>query len=205
MKYRTIKSYSTTKFTEKGSKFIGHATPVQNEEEAEQELQKLRKTYYNATHNCYAWKIGMGTDTQYRFSDDGEPSGTAGKPIYDMLVKHGVTNTLVVVTRYFGGTKLGTGGLVKAYSHSADMTLSESKILTKEVGEKIKFNCSYEDHPIILRVMSTFPVIRIEQTFTENVSLLIEIDEEFIPALKTDLRNATGGRVDNWKTGNSEF
>lgn len=197
MKYRTIKAYTTTKFTEKGSKFIGHAVPVQNEEEAELELQNLRKTYYNATHNCYAWLIGTGTDIRYRYSDDGEPSGTAGKPIFDMLCKHNLTNTLVVITRYFGGTKLGKGGLVKAYSQSADMTLSEGNIITHNVGVKIIISCSYEDHPLILRVINTYPVIRIEQTFAENVNLLIEIDEEYIPALKTDIRNATGGRVDN--------
>ncbi len=197
MKFRTIQSVTSTKFTEKGSKFIGHALPAESIEEAERELQRLRKTHYNATHNCYAWKIGHDKNIQFRYSDDGEPSGTAGKPIFDMLAKHDVTNILVVVTRYFGGTKLGTGGLVKAYSHCADITLKEAEIITREVGEKFTINCSYENHPLILRVLYTYPVIRFEQIFTENITLIIEIDEEHIPALKTDIRNATGGSVDN--------
>jgi len=194
MKFKTIKKKVHTKFTEKGSKFIGHAFPVSSEDEAERVLKEVRKTYYDATHNCYAWRVGTGKDELFRYSDDGEPSGTAGKPIFDMLDKHGVTNLLVVVTRYFGGTKLGTGGLVKAYSQSADLTLSEARIITREIGIKAQITCTYEEHPHIMRILSTYPVIRLNQEFTETVLITVEIDKTHLPNLQQDIINATAGK-----------
>ncbi|MCD6234378.1 MAG: hypothetical protein DRP86_06360 [Candidatus Neomarinimicrobiota bacterium] len=196
MKFKTIKKKVHTKFTEKGSKFIGHAFPVSSEDEAERVLKEVRKTYYDATHNCYAWRVGTGKDELFRYSDDGEPSGTAGKPIFDMLDKHGVTNLLVVVTRYFGGTKLGTGGLVKAYSQSADLTLSEARIITREIGIKAQITCTYEEHPHIMRILSTYPVIRLNQEFTETVLITVEIDKTHLPNLQQDIINATAGKRD---------
>jgi uncharacterized YigZ family protein len=196
MKFRTLKSDYHTKFTEKGSKFLGHAYPIESEEEAEALLKKINKTYHNATHNCYAWRIGTGTEERFRYSDDGEPSGTAGRPIFDMVNKHEVTHVLVVVTRYFGGTKLGTGGLARAYSHSADISLSEAAIITKEVGMDVQISCTYEEHPLIMRILSAYPVIRIHQDFTESVLITLEIDEEYMSALKRDIKNATAGKRD---------
>ncbi|MDK2976814.1 MAG: hypothetical protein PWP06_1289 [Candidatus Marinimicrobia bacterium] len=195
MKFKTIPKEVHTKFTEKGSKFLGHAYPVISENQAETVLKEVRKTYYDATHNCYAWRVGTGKDELFRYSDDGEPSGTAGKPIFDMLDKYGVTNLLVVVTRYFGGTKLGTGGLVRAYSQSAELTLSEARIITREIGTKVQITCTYEEHPHIMRILKTYPVIRMNQEFSENVQLYIEIDEVHLPALRMDVQNATSGRV----------
>jgi uncharacterized YigZ family protein len=195
MKFKTIQKEVHTKFTEKGSKFLGHAYPLISENQAETVLKEVRKKYYDATHNCYAWRVGTGKDELFRYSDDGEPSGTAGKPIFDMLDKYGVTNLLVVVTRYFGGTKLGTGGLVRAYSQSAELTLSEARIITREIGTKVQITCTYEEHPHIMRILKTYPVIRMNQEFSENVQLYIEIDEVHLPALRMDVQNATSGRV----------
>ncbi|MGC9513452.1 MAG: IMPACT family protein [Fidelibacterota bacterium] len=195
MKFKTIQKEVHTKFTEKGSKFLGHAYPVISENQAETVLKEIRKKYYDATHNCYAWRVGTGKDELFRYSDDGEPSGTAGKPIFDMLDKYGVTNLLVVVTRYFGGTKLGTGGLVRAYSQSAELTLSEARIISREIGTKVQITCTYEEHPHIMRILKTYPVIRMNQEFSENVQLYIEIDEMHLPALRMDIQNATSGRV----------
>jgi len=195
MKFKTIQKEVNTKFTEKGSKFLGHAYPLISENQAETVLKEVRKKYYDATHNCYAWRVGTGKDELFRYSDDGEPSGTAGKPIFDMLDKYGVTNLLVVVTRYFGGTKLGTGGLVRAYSHSAELTLSEARIITREIGTEVQIICTYEEHPHIMRILNTYPVISLNQDFSESVQLYIEIDEVHLPALRMDIQNATSGRV----------
>ncbi|HBY18027.1 MAG: hypothetical protein XD77_1207 [Marinimicrobia bacterium 46_47] len=194
MKFKTIKKEVHTKFTEKGSKFMGHAYPVTSADEAEMILKEIRKTYYDATHNCYAWRVGTEKDKLFRYSDDGEPSGTAGKPIFDMLDKYEVTNLLVVVTRYFGGTKLGTGGLVRAYSQSADITLSEAQIITQEVGTMVQITCTYEEHPLIMRILNTYPVIRLNQEFTESVRISVEIDETYLSGLERDIKNVTAGR-----------
>ncbi len=196
MKFKTVKRDVHTKFTEKGSKFFGHAYPVSTEAEAEQTLKEVRKTYYDATHNCYAWRVGTGKDELYRYSDDGEPSGTAGRPIYDMLEKHQVTNLLVVVTRYFGGTKLGTGGLVRAYSHTADITLTDAKIITQEIGIHAQITCTYKEHPLIMRILGTYPVINLNQAFTQSVLITLEIDEKYLPSLKRDIKNVTAGKRD---------
>lgn len=194
MKFKTIKKEVHTKFTEKGSKFMGHAYPVTSADEAEMILKEIRKSYYDATHNCYAWRVGTEKDKLFRYSDDGEPSGTAGKPIFDMLDKYEVTNLLVVVTRYFGGTKLGTGGLVRAYSQSADITLSEAQIITQEVGTMVQITCTYEEHPLIMRILNTYPVIRLNQEFTESVRISVEIDETYLSGLERDIKNVTAGR-----------
>lgn len=194
MKFKTIKKEVHTKFTEKGSKFMGHAYPVTSADEAEMILKEIRKSYYDATHNCYAWRVGTEKDKLFRYSDDGEPSGTAGKPIFDMLDKYEVTNLLVVVTRYFGGTKLGTGGLVRAYSQSADITLSEAQIITQEVGTMVQITCTYEEHPLIMRILNTYPVIRLNQEFTESVRISVEIDETHLSGLERDIKNVTAGR-----------
>ena len=106
--YLTVKTAGQVEIKIKGSKFIGQALPCLSEEEAEATLAGIRKKYYDATHHCYAYKIGMGRNQKFRYSDAGEPSGTAGKPIYDQLEGKGLTNLIVIVIRYFGGTKLGS-------------------------------------------------------------------------------------------------
>ena len=102
-------------------------------------LEGVRKREYNATHHCYAWVVGLGREAAFKYSDDGEPNGTAGRPIYDVLTGTGATNLLCVVTRYFGGTKLGTGGLVRAYSEAAKETLAASDIRTNYLRERYRF------------------------------------------------------------------
>lgn len=117
-RYITIKGEGFAEIIEKKSRFIASVYPVESQEEADQILAQLRKKYWDATHNCFAYQIGERDEIQ-RCSDDGEPQGTAGKPILDVLKGHEIKNTLIVVTRYFGGTLLGTGGLVRAYGKSA--------------------------------------------------------------------------------------
>ena len=127
--FNTIKSpVENILLKEKGSKFIGFAFPVDDEEDLKKSLQKIREEHPKATHHCYAFRLGMKGEN-YRANDDGEPSGSAGLPIYNQLLAHDITNVLVIVVRYYGGTKLGVSGLVKTYKESAKITLEEALIL----------------------------------------------------------------------------
>ena len=195
MKFKTISKITNSKFTVKGSKFLGYAYPVESKEEIDEILVDIRKKYYDATHHCYAWQLGYDKDITFRYNDDGEPSGTAGKPIYGAIQRLDLTNVLVVSIRYYGGTKLGTGGLIKAYGQSASDTLELAKIKTVEIGDKISFNCNYEQHPIIMRVVNQYHLINFEQDFTDKVIIEIEVDEKDTARILEDVKNATNGSV----------
>ncbi len=116
--YKTIEGLAQGQFRDKGSRFLAFAIPVNNEKEVKTQLESLRKQYYDATHHCYAWMLGFDKSA-YRVNDDGEPSGTAGRPIYGQILSHDLTNILIVVIRYYGGTKLGVPGLINAYKMAA--------------------------------------------------------------------------------------
>ncbi len=151
--YKTIASPSEeTLFKEKNSKFFGYAYPVTLEEEIKSHLEILRKQHYGAVHYCYAFQIG--TDKiQFRANDDGEPSNTAGAPIYGQIQSFGVTNILVVVVRYFGGIKLGVGGLISAYRASAQMALEASEIIEKTVNIDYSISFDYKNMNKVMRVI----------------------------------------------------
>ena len=126
--YKMLKQYGEASFIERKSRFISYAMPVTTEEEAIEFLNSIRKKHYDATHNCYAYILGENAEIQ-RSSDDGEPSGTAGIPILEIIRKEGLTNTIVVVTRYFGGILLGAGGLIRSYAEGAKLALSAAGII----------------------------------------------------------------------------
>src|SRR5689334_18781908 len=127
--FKTITGHSRAELKVRGSRFIGTAVPVNSKEQALEELEKIRKEFWDATHNCYAWRLAPD-GLQYRFADDGEPSGSAGKPILFVVQQRELANVLVVVTRYFGGTKLGVGGLARAYSDAAMAALDLAEVIT---------------------------------------------------------------------------
>ena len=137
MDYRTVYEGGKGEIVEKKSRFIGEVFPVETEEEAAEILGNIKKQYWDARHHCWAYVIGE-EQVQERFSDDGEPGGTAGKPILEVIRGHGLKNVLVVVTRYFGGTLLGTGGLVRAYTQSAQAGIAASTLITKIDGYELK-------------------------------------------------------------------
>lgn len=195
MKFLTIKSPAESKFTVKGSKFLGYAYPVEDQDHIDNILSDIRKRYYDATHHCYAWQLGSGKDMSFRYNDDGEPSGTAGKPIYGAIQRLNLTNVLVVSVRYFGGTKLGTGGLIKAYGQSAKDTLDAAKIKTVEVGDILEFICNYEQHPIIMRTVNQYHLISFSQDFGEEVKITIEVDENETIRIIDEIKNATNGKI----------
>ena len=154
--YDTIKSpVENMLLKEKGSKFIGFAFPVDDEEDLKKSLQKIREEHPKATHHCYAFRLGMKGEN-YRANDDGEPSGSAGLPIYNQLLAHDITNVLVIVVRYYGGTKLGVSGLVKAYKESAKITLEEAEIITKELESEIEISFNFSQQNQIFTLLNKF-------------------------------------------------
>lgn len=177
---KTISENTSAQIVEKKSKFIANIYYVQTQEEIENILKELRKKYYDARHNCYAYSILTKDGVVNKMSDDGEPSGTAGAPMLNIITKNELTNILVVVTRYFGGILLGTGGLVKAYSEATIKALEKVKIVNEEIGyevevtilynewEKFKYYCEKNNINIINVVYDEKIKSRIEATQTEK-------------------------------------
>ena len=151
--YKTIlKPSNETLYKDKGSKFFGYAFPVFNEDDVKNCLDELRKQHHSARHFCYAYQIGTES-ILYRTNDDGEPSNSAGKPIYGQIQSFEVTNILIVVVRYFGGTKLGVGGLINAYKTSAQITLEASEIVEKTIDVFYQLNFEYDMMNKVMRIL----------------------------------------------------
>ncbi len=140
---------------EKGSKFIGFAFPVSTESELKKSLEKIRSEHPKATHHCYAFRIGLQGEN-YRANDDGEPSGSAGLPIYNQLLAHEITNVILIIVRYYGGTKLGVSGLVKTYKETAKLTLDEAEIITKELETNIEVSFGFSQQNTIFTLLNKF-------------------------------------------------
>lgn len=140
---------------EKGSKFIGYAFPVNDEKELKTALESIWEQHPKATHHCYAFRMGLNGEN-YRANDDGEPSGSAGLPIYNQLLANDITNVLLVVVRYYGGTKLGVSGLVKTYKESAKMTLEEAQIVLRELESEITLQFPFTQQNIIFTFLNKF-------------------------------------------------
>ncbi|MFA5619711.1 MAG: YigZ family protein [Weeksellaceae bacterium] len=178
--YLTIaKSVGDEFFKEKGSKFIGYAMPIDTEEDVKSELEKLWTLHPEATHICYAYRLGMEGEI-YRANDDGEPSGSAGLPIYNQILSKGITNVLVASVRYYGGTKLGVGGLVRAYKLSAQMILEKAEITEKFLMEQFEFEFSYEDQGSVMRIIDKFGAEVLQTGFTDSCQLKIRVRSEIV-------------------------
>ncbi|MFM2284267.1 MAG: hypothetical protein RL222_1771 [Bacteroidota bacterium] len=141
--YFSIEPVENILYKDKGSKFIGYAYPVKDEAAIKEKLELIRQEHPKATHHCYAYRLGLDKNN-YRTNDDGEPNGTAGKPMLGQIDSIGITNTLVVVVRYFGGTKLGVSGLIEAYKETARETLAAATIITYKILDYYRISCSYE-------------------------------------------------------------
>lgn len=161
--YKTIlKPSEEVLYKEKGSKFLGYAFPVSTEEEVKEHLETLKKQHHSARHWCYAWQMGLHYEN-YRANDDGEPTNSAGMPIYGQLQSFEVTNILVVVVRYFGGTKLGVGGLVQAYKTAALMALEASRIVEKTIDETFIIKFDYPEMNTVMRIIKDEDINLIDQ------------------------------------------
>lgn len=169
--YKTIAAPVTDiLLKEKGSKFISFAFPVDNEADQKKVLEHIKTLHPKATHHCYAFRIGLNGEN-YRANDDGEPSGSAGLPIYNQLLAHEVTNILLVVVRYYGGTKLGVAGLVKTYKESAKITLEAAEIITKELETTVQINFSFEKQNQIFTLLNKFDAKILEFSAEENCTI----------------------------------
>jgi uncharacterized YigZ family protein len=161
--YKTISKVSPeVLYKEKGSKFLGYAFPISSEEEVASVIQDLKVKHHKARHWCYAWRLGVENET-FRVNDDGEPNNSAGQPIYGQLLSHELTNVLVVVVRYFGGTKLGVGGLVQAYKTAANLALESSKIIQKTVDVIFEIKFDYAHMNKIMRIIKEENIYVLEQ------------------------------------------
>ncbi|MDF2553810.1 MAG: YigZ family protein [Chryseobacterium sp.] len=190
--YKTIeKPVENTLLKEKGSKFIGFAFPVNNESELKSALEKVRSEHPKATHHCYAFRMGLNGEN-YRANDDGEPSGSAGLPIYNQLLANEITNVLVISVRYYGGTKLGVSGLVKAYKESAKITLEEAEIITKELEMEIEIQFNFNQQNVIFTLLSKFDAKVLNFDAHENcilTALLKTAQKENISEKLSEMQN----------------
>ena len=179
--YKTIATPCEGLFKDRGSRFISLAWPVSSKEEAEAIVAGQRRKYHDARHVCYAWRLGTGAEEEYRVNDDGEPSGTAGKPIYGQLLSRGLTNLLVTVVRYFGGTKLGVPGLINAYRSAAEDALDNGRMVEKTVDARLTLRFPYVETDGVMKLIKDYgPKIR-EQEFDNLCSITLDIrrgDEE---------------------------
>ena len=196
---RTVYRAGSGEITEKKSRFIASAVPVKTEEEALEFIASVRKKYWDARHNCYAYIIGEHGETM-RSSDDGEPSGTAGKPILEILLAENLTDTAVVVTRYFGGILLGTGGLVRAYSSAAHEALSASVIIEKKHGIRCLIRTNYTDLGKVQYHLAQNGIPVLETNYTDDVSFEVIMPDEKKKQVLSVLTEATAGRTDITET-----
>ena len=176
-KLKTIQNTVTIEIEEKRSKFIANIYNVENVENAENIIKQIKKKYYDARHNCYAYIIN---DKQMikKSSDDGEPSGTAGSPILNVIEKNELCNILIVVTRYFGGILLGTGGLVRAYTEAATNVIKNSIIVEEEEGYEIEITISYQDMSKLKYYCNRNNINMIKTEYGENIKCIIEVTSE---------------------------
>ena len=165
--YRTIDIKSEYLLKEKQSKFYGYAFPVSNTEKIKFYIQSLQKKHNSARHFCYAYQIGI-EDPVFRVNDDGEPRNSAGMPIYGQIQSFNITNVLIVVVRYFGGTKLGVGGLISAYKECAKATLEENKIITKEITIPIQLKFNYSQMNNVMRIVKEYSLEVLNQEMLTN-------------------------------------
>lgn len=192
--YKIVYEGGTGEIVEKKSRFIANVFPVDTEDAAQAVIDEQKKKYWDARHNCYAYIIGEHGEFT-RCSDDGEPSGTAGRPILEVIQGAELHNVLVVVTRYFGGTLLGTGGLVRAYSQAAQAGLSESRIVTKQHGRFFKVQTDYNEVGKLQYIAAQMNLIMMDTEYTEQVLFKILVKEEDRERVKKQIVETTSGKA----------
>lgn len=192
--YKTIYKSGEGEVVEKKSRFLAIAAPTESEEEAAGFIESVRKKYWDARHHCYAYIIGEKAQLK-RISDDGEPAGTAGKPILELLEGNSLTNTIIVVTRYFGGTLLGTGGLARAYSSAARAALVASEIITRIPGQSLHIAADYTALGKIQYLLASHGIKTLDTIYTDSVELEILSPQEEVQTLIAALTEATNAKV----------
>ena len=192
--FKTVKQAASDEYIISKSRFIGHAAPAETEEAALAFLQRIRQEYRDASHNCYAYVIGQNAGIM-RYSDDGEPGGTAGMPMLEVIRTRGVTNVCVVATRYFGGILLGAGGLVRAYGHACSLALNAAQVAVMEKSQRWWVEIAYPQWDKVLHHLKSQPV-QIEKTeFAATVTCTLLMREKDCPALMALLDTWTDGQA----------
>ncbi len=172
--YNTIISKSEGNFKDKGSKFLAYAFPVSTEEEIKKIIQTLKKEHHSARHHCYAWRLGT-EKIRFRANDDGEPSSTAGKPILGQLLSFNVTNIMIVVVRYFGGTLLGVGGLINAYKNAASDVLNNCEIIERKIETRFEIKFSYNELNSVMQIIKNENLNQISTDFKERCKIVFSV------------------------------
>jgi uncharacterized YigZ family protein len=193
--YLTLAAPAESAMRERSSKFIAYAYPVTDEEQIRTHLEAIYKEFYDATHHCYAWRLGPNGE-QFRANDDGEPSGTAGKPILGQLLSQDITDCLIVVIRYFGGTKLGVSGLIQAYREAAQDVLANAEIIEKTVDRVIKVDFSYISMNGVMRVIKEMSPRIDEQAFDNLCTMRLRIRESEADILIAKLSKVEGVTIE---------
>jgi len=192
--YYTIARPASAEIKVKGSRFIGETFLVSTPDDALDRLETVRKREHAATHHCYAYRVGLGDQPTFKYSDDGEPNGTAGKPIYDAVCGRDLTSTLLVVTRYFGGTKLGTGGLARAYADTAGLALDQSGRRQHFRWAHYRLELQFPWYDQWLKLANRLDVRTEDSHFSEIVRLSVKIRQSRAPDLESAFVELTSGK-----------
>ena len=191
--YKTVQNESNSEFTEKRSRFIGYCKPVTTEQEAVDFINSKRSEHWNATHNVYAYSLREGNIKRY--SDDGEPSGTAGMPVLDVVTKNEIYDVCIVVTRYFGGVLLGTGGLVRAYSQGAKVALEAGNVVIMQSCLMCEARCSYNQYGKVSSLIMEIGAVVDDTVYEADVLIKFHIKPEHLDKLNKQLADATSGEI----------
>ena len=192
--YKTIYEGGEGELVEKKSRFIATVRPVETEEEALAFIEEMKKKYWDARHNCYVYSIGMNREFT-RCSDDGEPSGTAGRPMLDVILGEDIYNVAVVVTRYFGGVLLGTGGLVRAYSKAVQEGLAASKVILKQKGIALKITTDYTGLGKIQYIAGERNIPVLDSEYTDKVVMKLLVPVQDVGSVQKAITEGTNGRA----------
>ena len=194
IKHKAIYRGGSGEIVEKKSRFIAHVRPVKTVEEAQEFIEQIKKEYWDARHNCYAFSVGVER-TVTRCSDDGEPSGTAGKPILEVILGQELHDLVIVVTRYFGGTLLGTGGLVRAYTDASKAGIDQSVVVEKIPGKRVEIQTDYTDIGKIQYLFAQNDVLTESTDYTDKVVVHALFADETKDMMRKKLTEATSGRA----------
>lgn len=192
IEFKTIEKENSAEIVEKKSRFIANIYNVESKEEAEEKIKQIKKKYYDAKHHCFAFSIIEENGITQKSSDDGEPSGTAGAPILNIIKSNNLQNVVIIVTRYFGGILLGTGGLTKAYSEAAGKVIEQSELIQKEPGMEVELEIDYNDNEKFKYYCQKNNVNIIKIEYTENILYKIELNEKEYK--KIEERNKTNNK-----------
>ncbi len=190
--YKTVEKEASDFFIEKKSKFIGYAKPVKTQEEAIDFISKIKSKHWDATHNVYAY--ALRENNIQRYSDDGEPSGTAGVPVLDVMLKESLVDVCVVATRYFGGTLLGAGGLVRAYSHTSKIALEAAGIITMAQCSVMSAEVDYSFYDRLNILLSDFSAVILNTSFSDKVCVEFSVKENIVDLLNAKLIDVSNGK-----------